>query len=542
MLRFSASKVVAIVAAVLICFVLAVPSLMTKQQRDAMQASLPSWLPSWIVPTRAIALGLDLQGGSHVLLEVDVPDLLRTQTIQLRDDVRRILREARVAPQGGIQVTQRGAQIRIPDPADREKVLPKLRELAQPISNAIIGPTGNFDLAVTDQPDGLIQLAYTDAGVNERVRRALEQAIEVLRRRIDPEGTTEPNIQRQGADRILVQVPGLQDPQSLKERLGKTAKLEFRLVADASAADVDLLPSQENPGQRIPVERRVIAEGGDLIDAQPAFDSRTNQPIVNFRFNIRGAQRFGQATSENVGRPLAIVLDNEVISSPVIQSPITGGAGQISGQFTVAQVNNLAVLLRAGALPAKLTIVEERTVGPGLGEDSIAAGKLALGLGTILVAAFMVMSYGLLGVIAVLAVVINVGMIFGILSVLQATLTLPGIAGILLTIGMAVDSNVIIYERIREESRLGRSAVSSLSEGFGRALGTILDANFTTLLAGGILFFLGTGPVRGFAVTLSIGIVTTVFTAYTVTRLLVATWYRYAKPTQLSIAAGRQQL
>jgi len=536
MLRFSTTKVVSIIAAVLISFLLAVPSLMTAEQRQSFQASVPRWLPSWVVPTHAIVLGLDLQGGSHVLLEVDVPDLLRTQATQLRDDVRRILRETRVAPQGGIQVTPRGAQFRVPEPADREKVMPRLRELVQPISNSIIGQTGNLDIAITEQPDGLIQLAYTDAGVNDRVRRAIGQAIEVLRRRVDALGTTEPNIQRQGADRILVQVPGLQDPQRLKEILGRTAKLEFRLVAEQGAGDVDLMPSKDNQGQRIPVERRIIVEGGDLIDAQPAFDQRTGQPIVNFRFNIRGGQRFGQVTTENVGRPLAIVLDNEVISSPVIQSPITGGSGQISGQFTVKQVNDLAVLLRAGALPAKLTIVEERTVGPGLGEDSIRAGKLALWVGTGLVAAFMIASYGLLGVIAVLAVIINVGMIFGILSVLGATLTLPGIAGILLTIGMAVDSNVIIYERIREESRLGRSAISSLNEGFGRALGTIIDANFTTLLAGGILFFLGTGPVRGFAVTLSIGILTTVFTAYTVTRLLVATWYRYTKPKTLSIA------
>ncbi len=536
MLRFSTSKVVAIVATVLIGFLLAVPSLMTEQQRAGLQASLPGWLPSWIVPTRAIVLGLDLQGGSHVLLEVDVPDLLRTQTVQLRDDVRRVVRETRATLQGGIQLVPRGVQVRIPEVADRERALPKLRELSQPISTAILGQTGNRDIDITEQSDGLVTLIYTEAGINERIRRAIEQAIEVLRRRVDALGTTEPNIQRQGVDRILVQVPGLQDPQRLKDILGRTAKLEFRLLAREATGDVDLLPSKDNAGQRVPVERRVIVEGGDLIDAQPAFDQRTNQPIVNFRFNIRGAQRFGQATTENVGRPLAIVLDNEVISSPVIQTPITGGSGQISGQFTVKQVNDLAVLLRAGALPAKLTIVEERTVGPGLGADSIRAGQLALGVGTLLGAAFMILSYGLLGVVAVIAVIINVGLIFGVLSVLNATLTLPGIAGILLTIGMAVDSNVIIYERIREESRLGRSAVSSLDQGFGRALGTIIDANFTTLLAGGILFFLGSGPVKGFAVTLSIGIVTTVFTAYTVTRLLLATWYRYMRPKTLSFA------
>jgi len=530
MLRFSTTKVVAIIATVVIGFVLAVPSLLTPEQRRAMQTGLPSWLPSWIVPTKAMVLGLDLQGGSHVLLEVDIPDLVRTQATQLRDDVRRVFREARVAPQGGIQLLPRGVQVRVADPADQDKVVPRLRELSQPISNPILGQTGNRDIEVSQSPDGLVQLTVTDAGINERVRRAVEQAIEVLRRRVDALGTTEPNIQRQGGDRILVQVPGLQDPQRLKEILGKTAKLEFRLVSDQAAGDVDLLPSRDVGGQRIPVERRIIVEGGDLIDAQPAFDQRTNEPIVNFRFNIRGAQRFGQATTENVGRPLAIVLDNEVISAPRIQTAITGGAGQISGRFTVQQANDLAVLLRAGALPAKLTIIEERTVGPGLGEDSIAAGKLALGIGSVLVAAFMIGTYGFMGLVAVVAVVINVGLIFGVLSALGATLTLPGIAGILLTIGMAVDSNVLIYERVREEARLGRSAALSLDQGFGRALGTILDANFTTLLAGAILFFLGTGPVRGFAVTLSVGIITTVFTAYTVTRLLIAGWFRYTRP------------
>jgi preprotein translocase subunit SecD len=533
MLRFSTPKVVAILATVIIGCLLAVPSLMTRETRTAIQQSIPGWVPSWLVPTRAIVLGLDLQGGSHVLLEVDVPDLIRTNANTLRDDVRRILRETRVGIQGGIQVTSRGVQIRLADPTDRTKVMPRFQELSQPLSNAILGQTGDRDIVVTESPDGLIQLAYTDAGVNDRVRRASDQAIEVLRRRVDALGTTEPNIQRQGADRILVQVPGLQDPQRLKDILGRTAKLEFRMLADSPTGDVDLLPSRDSGGQRVPVERRVIVEGGDLVDAQPAFDQRSNEPIVNFRFNIRGAQRFGQVTTENVGRPLAIVLDNEVISAPRILSPITGGSGQISGRFTVQQANDLSVLLRAGALPAKLTIVEERTVGPGLGQDSIEAGQLALLVGSGLVAAFMIAVYGFMGLVAVLAVVVNVGMLFGVLSALGATLTLPGIAGILLTIGMAVDSNVLVYERIREEARLGRSAVSSIDQGFGRALGTILDANFTTLLAAAILFFLGTGPVRGFAVTLSVGIVTTIFTAFTVTRLLIATWYRYAKPTEI---------
>jgi preprotein translocase subunit SecD len=533
MLRFSNTKVIATIGAIVIGLLLAVPSAMTREQREAFQRSLPSWVPSFLVPTRAIVLGLDLQGGSHVLMEVDSQDLLRTQTTALRDDVRRILRETRVSAQGGIQLVPRGVQIRVADPAERAQVLPRLRELAQPISNAILGQTGNQDLAVTEAADGAIQITYTDAGVNERIRRAVDQAIEVLRRRVDALGTTEPNIQRQGADRILIQVPGLQDPQRLKDILGRTAKLEFRLLAQQNTGDVDLLPSRDSGGQRVPVERRIIVEGGDLIDAQPAFDSRTNEPIVNFRFNIRGAQRFGQATTENVGRPLAIVLDNEVISAPVIQTPITGGSGQISGRFTVQQANDLAVLLRAGALPAKLTIVEERTVGPGLGQDSIEAGKIAVYVATALVVAFMFMTYGLFGFFANIALVVHVGLIFGLMSVLEATLTLPGIAGIVLTIGTAVDSNVLIYERIREEAQAGRSMISAIQAGFDRAFATIIDSNSTMAIAAVILFFLGSGPVRGFAVVFILGILTTVLTAVTLTRMMIALWYHRMRPKAL---------
>jgi preprotein translocase subunit SecD len=533
MLRYSRSKIIATMAVIIIGLLLAVPSMMSREQREAFRSSVPGWVPSWLIPSRAIVLGLDLQGGSHVLLEVDVPDLLRTQTTQLRDDIRRVLRETRVAPQGGIQLTPRGAQIRVPDAADRERLLPKLRELSQPIGNAVIGQSGNRDIDVATTPEGLITLTYTEAGVNEKIRRAVDQAIEVLRRRVDALGTTEPNIQRQGVDRILVQVPGLQDPQRLKDILGRTAKLEFRLLGQQGAADVDMLPSKDAGGQRVPVERQIIVEGGDLVDAQPAFDSRTNEPIVNFRFNIRGAQRFGQATTENIGRPLAIVLDNEVISAPTIQSAITGGSGQISGRFTVQQANDLAVLLRAGALPAKLTIVEERTVGPGLGQDSIQAGKMATYVATIFVVIFMFATYGLFGLIANIALLVHVGLIFGLMSVLEATLTLPGIAGIVLTIGTAVDSNVLIYERIREEVKSGRSIVSGVQAGFERAFATIVDSNSTMAIAAIILFFLGSGPVRGFAVVFLLGILTTVITAVTLTRMMIALWYRWMRPKVL---------
>jgi protein-export membrane protein SecD len=536
MLRFSTTKILAIVAVILYGCLLAAPNLLSQSQRAALDRAVPKWVPSWVVPTKAITLGLDLQGGSHVLLEVDLPDLTRSIVNQLRDDVRRILRETRVPIQGGIQVVQRGVQLRVPDAAERARLLPKLRELSQPITNPVLGQTGARDLEVTEGADGLIQIAFTDAGLNERVRRATEQALEVIRRRVDALGTVEPIIQRQGLGRILVQVPGLQDPQRLKELLGRTAKLEFRMLADPGATDIDMLPSRESPGQRVPVERRVIVEGADLTDAQPGFDQRTNEPIVNFKFNIRGAQRFGQATSENVGRLLAIVLDNEVISAPRILQPITGGSGQISGRFTVQQANDLAVLLRAGALPAKFNIVEERTVGPSLGADSIEAGTTAGIIASLLVAAFMLGVYGLFGFFALIALVVNVTMMFGIQSAIGATLTLPGIAGIILTIGMAVDSNVVIFERIRDEARLGQSPIIAIDKGFSFALGTIMDANATALFTALVLYlFGGSGPVRGFAVTFIIGIITTAFTAFTLTRLVIALWVRSRRPAVIPI-------
>jgi len=535
-MRFSTTKMLAIIAVILYGCLLAAPNLLSAGQRAALDRTIPDWVPSWIVPTKAITLGLDLQGGSHVLLEIDNQDLLRSLTGQLRDDVRRVLRETRVRLQGGIQIVQRGVQLRIPDAAERARLVPKLRELSQLITNPVLGQTGARDLEVAETPDGLVTVAYTEEGLNERVRRATEQALEVIRRRVDALGTTEPIIQRQGVGRILVQVPGLQDPQRLKELLGRTAKLEFRMLADPGATDVDMLPSRDNAGQRVAVERRVIVEGADLIDASPGFDQRTNEPIVNFRFNVRGAQRFGQATSENVNRFLAIVLDNEVISAPRILQPITGGSGQISGRFSVEAANNLAILLRAGALPAKFNIVEERTVGPSLGADSVQAGTTAGIVASGLVAVFMLATYGLFGFFALIALVVNVTLMFGVQSALGATLTLPGIAGIILTIGMAVDSNVVIFERIRDEARLGQSPMVAIDKGFSFALGTIMDANATALFTAVVLYlFGGSGPVRGFAVTFIIGILTTAFTAFTLTRLVISLWVRSRRPSAIPI-------
>jgi preprotein translocase subunit SecD len=382
--------------------------------------------------------------------------------------------------------------------------------------------------------------------VTERIRQAVEQSIQIVERRVNELGTVEPSIQRQGVDRILVQVPGLQDPQRLKELLGKTAKLTFRLV-DPSASVEQALQGQVPPesellrgtkaegGAPYLIEKRIMVSGEDLTDAQPGFDQRTSEPIVTFRFNNNGARRFAQVTQENVGRPFAIVLDNEVISAPVIREPILGGSGQISGSFTVQQANDLAILLRAGALPAPLTIIEERTVGAGLGQDSIEKGTRAAWIGSVMVIVFMFATYGLFGLFANIAVAANVVMILGVLSMLNATLTLPGIAGIVLTVGMAVDSNVLIYERVREEVRAGRSAINALDAGFNRALATIIDSNTTTFIAAAVLFFVGSGPVRGFAVTLGIGIITTVFTAFTLTRLLIASWVRWFRPRVVPI-------
>jgi preprotein translocase subunit SecD len=416
-----------------------------------------------------------------------------------------------------------------------------LRELSQPMSG-FLGSTGQRNLDVAENA-GTVTLTPTEPAIVERVRQAVDQSIQIIERRVNELGLVEPTIQREGVDRILVQVPGLQDPSRLKEILGKTAKLDFRMVdlsmtpeqaEQSHPADAEILDG-EQPGQKWLIEKRVLVSGADLTDAQPGFDQRTNEPIVSFRFNSTGARKFAEATQANVGKPFAIVLDNKVISAPVIREPILGGSGQISGNFTVQQANDLAILLRAGALPAPLTIVEERTVGPGLGQDSINAGEHAAYAGAALVIIFMFATYGLFGLFANIAVAVNVAMIFGVLSLLSATLTLPGIAGIVLTVGIAVDSNVLIYERIREEVRSGRSAINAIDAGFSRALATILDSNITTFIAAAVLFYIGTGPVRGFAVTLGVGILTTLFTAFTLTRLIVAYWVRMWRPRTVPI-------
>ena len=531
MIRYAPWKVVSIILGTLIAFLLVVPSMLPVETRQAIAHAVP-WLPA-----RTIVLGLDLQGGAHVLLEVDTPSVIRGKVEALRDDVRRTLREENVRMTGGIGMQAKGVQMRVPDAGDRARLLPKLRALAAPLGASLTGAVSEF--TVNEGEDGTIQLVLTDAGIDARVRRAVDQSIEVLRRRVDALGTTEPNIQRQGADRILVEVPGLQDPQRLKDILGTTAKLEFRLVADQgeNPSDYEQLPYyKESEGSgTVPVQKRVMVQGEDLTDSQPSFSQQSGRPVVTFRFNLRGGQQFAQATAENVGKPFAIVLDNKVVSAPTIQGVIPSGSGEISGSFTVQQTNDLAVLLRAGALPAKLTIVEERTVGPGLGEDSINAGKRAAYVAGVLVLGYMLVTYGVFGIFADIALGVHILLIFAFMVLLGATLTLPGIAGIVFTIGVAVDANVLIYERIREEAHAGRPILQSLDTGFKRAFATIIDSNVTMFVAATILYLFGSGPVRGFAVSLGLGILTSVVTAVTMTRMMIAVWYRWKRPTVLPI-------
>jgi preprotein translocase subunit SecD len=533
MLYFTRWKALAIILTALVVCLCAVPNFFS-------EATVKTW-PGWA--QRRMVLGLDLQGGSYLLLEVDANAVKKDKLDQLRDDVRRVLRDNKIV-YTGLAAKPDSVEVRITKDTDAATALSKLRELSQPLGG-LLGSNGQRSLEVADAGGGLIRMSVPPAAITDRTRQAVEQSITIIEKRVNQLGTVEPLIQRQGVDRILVQVPGLQDPTRLKALLGQTAKMDFRMVDTTVPPDQalqgrvppdsEVLQSAESPNTPYVIKKQVLVSGGDLTDAQPGFDQRNGQPIVSFKFNTSGSRKFAQATTENVKQPFAIVLDNKVISAPVIQEPITGGQGQISGNFTVQQANDLAILLRAGALPAPLTIIEERTVGPGLGQDSIESGERAAYVGSILVIVFMLLTYRLFGVFANIAVAINVAMIFGLLSLLNATLTLPGIAGIVLTVGIAVDSNVLIYERIREEIRGGRTAISAIDAGFKRALSTILDSNITTFIAAAVLFYVGTGPVRGFAVTLGIGIVTTVFTAFTLTRLIVAGWVRWKRPQRVPI-------
>jgi protein-export membrane protein SecD len=539
MLHFSRWQTVLIWLTIAVGVLAVVPNFVSRQTLD----SLPA-----ILPQNRIVLGLDLQGGAYLLYQVDRADYIDKRLRTLTGEVRDALRAEPRIGYTALGVDGNGVQVRVRDAAQFADARQRLSQLTNPLAQTLFGAGGTDEFALTEGDNGLLRLAFTDAGLNQRIASIVDQSIEVVRRRIDQLGTTEPSIQREGEDRILVEAPGA-DPQQLKAIVGTTAQLTFHLVDTTvdpfqaaqgrPPAGMEVLYTSEDnesePGRPYVVDETPLLTGEDLVDAQPGFQQQTNEPIVTFRLTTSGARRFGEITTQNVGRPFAIVLDNEVVSAPRINEPITGGSGQISGSFTVESANDLAILLRAGALPAALTLVEERTVGPGLGADSIEAGELAALVAAILVCGLMILVYGLFGIFAILALVVNITLIFGILSLLGATLTLPGIAGIVLTMGMAVDANVLIYERIRDEGRAGRSPILAIDAGFKRALSPILDANVTTLIAAVILFQLGSGPVRGFAVTLAIGVLTTVFTAFLFTRLIVATYVRYRRPTAIPV-------
>jgi len=502
--------------------VFALPNLLQRETAEG----LPGWVPS-----DQINLGLDLQGGSYLLLEADIDTVIREQLENLVDGTRAGLRREKIG-YTGLGISGEAVVFTLRDTTLRNEV----REIVRGFGN---------DLLISSNDDGEFELRFTDQSLAERRVSVIEQSIEVVRRRIDETGTREPSIQRQGESRILIQLPGVRDPERIKSLLGQTAKLTFHFLdetvrrpgVDLTPAGTIILSSDEVDGNGEPIKyaikKRVMVSGETLIDAQPSFQD--NLPVVSFRFDPVGAKRFGKATQENVGRIFAIVLDKRVISAPRIRSAILDGNGIITGGFTVQETQDLSLLLRAGALPAELTILEERTVGPGLGADSVRAGQIACILGMVFVIVFMAATYGLFGVMANVALITNLVLILGALSGLQATLTLPGIAGIVLTIGMAVDANVLIFERVREEARNGRGPVTAIDAGYRRAMTTILDSNLTTLFAAILLFAFGSGPVKGFAVTLAIGLITSMFTAIMLTRGLVILWLRRRRPQTLPI-------
>jgi len=495
----------------------------------------PGWAPSFLVN-----LGLDLRGGAHLLAEVRVEDVYADRMDGYWPEVRNALRSER-AVVGTIRrqpSANEELRVKISQPDGMARALQVVRALANPV--VTLSGVGSTDIEVSGRGD-ILTLQLSDAEKLATDNRTILQSLEIIRRRVDEVGTREPTIQRQGARRILIQVPGIGSAEELKALIGTTARLTFNPVVGRTSDGATqpgprniLLPSVDEPGQFYILEQTPVVNGEDLVDAQPAFD-QNGRPAVNFRFNPTGARLFGDYTAENIGSPFAIVLDNEVISAPTIQSAIPGGSGIITGQFSVEQSTNLAVLLRAGALPAEMTFLEERTVGPELGQDSIDAGKTASLVAFSAVLIFMALGYGMFGMIANIALVLNVALIFGTLSLIGATLTLPGIAGIVLTIGMAVDANVLVFERIREELKTARGPARAIELGYEKALSAILDANITTFITAVILFVMGSGPVRGFAVTLGLGIMTSVFTAIFVTRLIIIMWFERRRPKTIEV-------
>jgi preprotein translocase subunit SecD len=526
MLHFPKWLVATLLAICLLGVAFSVPNLFSPEQ----VAAWPNWLPK-----KQVSLGLDLRGGSYLLYEVDVRSVLTERLNNAADGLRNEFRAAKppigyTAP-NGLAAEGDHLSFTLVDPGRGEDARAILRKV-------------DPELDVTIGPAGVVTMKFNDTALKQREQQIVDESIERIRIRIDETGTKEPTIQREGNDRIVIELPGVDNPQRMKDIIGKTAKMTFQLVDEnANPADRSHVPPGDvvlelrdglSAGGAIVVQKRIMVSGDSLTDARLGFQAG-NQPVVDFTFDTAGARRFGDATAKNVGKRFAIVLDGKVISAPVIKSAIPGGKGYIEGSFTSQSATDLALLLRAGALPAPLKILNERTVGPDLGADSIHSGALASLVGVALVVVFMIVFYGLFGVFANIALFFNLCLMLASLTLIGATLTLPGIAGIALTLGMAVDANVLIYERIREEVRGGRSLISSLQAGFQRAFGTIFDSHLTTLVAGFLMFFLGSGPVKGFAVTLSIGVITSLFSAILITRLQIVTWLRQTKPKLIPI-------
>ena len=481
--------------------------------------------------SKKINLGLDLQGGSYLLLEVDSQPLIK-QNLQIKlINLRKLLKEQKIKYQN---LKLDGQSIKFKTSEENLKIFEELFLNKDNLINTFYNKYNSYEMNYSIK-DNFVLINYSKYGVIEVKTSSLNQSLEIVRRRIDEIGTNEPTIVKRGNDRILVELPGLDDPNRIKNLLGKTANLSFRIVSESDDAFGSELLFFEDGKSQLNVNKRVVMSGDNLTTAKPKFDSRNNETIVTFTLDRVGAKRFGRVTTNNVGKRLAIILDNKIISAPQIREPIIGGNGQISGNFTFQSATDLALPLRSGALPAPLNIIEERTVGPDLGEDSIKAGAISLVIGFLLVILFMFYKYKFLGLIANVSLIVNLTLLMGILTVLEATLTLPGIAGIILTVGMAVDANVLIFERIKEEMKTEKSNIHAFAMGYKRAQTAVLDANITTLISAIILFFLGSGPVKGFAVTLGIGIVTTLFSAYFFARHLSSFYVMKNKDKEIII-------
>ncbi len=514
-------KKLAIIFTAVFCVLLAVPTLSPK---------LAPYFPSWIGP---VSLGLDLKGGAQLLLEADTNTMFQEKTQQLYEETRSSL------------IDRNKGVIRFSNLRNHDGVVSLVVRDEKDVSNAKGRLKANFGTTVDIESDGkTITLSYSDAQKQEMVKDALARSIEIVRRRIDALGTKEPSIQSQGGKYILVQLPGVDNPEHIKNLIGQTAKMTFHLVNENVSSEqiasgrapngTEFLPYMDAPGQMVPVYSRVEVSGESLKDSQAEFDQH-NMPVVSTVFDASGARRFAKLTTEHVNERFAIVLDGKVLSAPVIREPIPGGRGQISGGFTLQGAKDLAVLLRSGALPAPLQVIEERVVGAGLGADTIEAGKIGSIVGVLFIFIFLFFVYRLFGVIAGVALMVNLGMIVGLTALFGATLTLPGIAGIVLTLGMAVDANVLPFERIRDEIKAGTPSLRAVNMGFDRSMKTVLDGNLTTLICALVLFQFGAGPIRGFAVTLSIGILTTLFTCVWLSKVLID-WYMNGKNKKIGYA------